>query len=82
MLLLAADDVNAETMVIRSSRIVCNTFVFFFFFFSYRSSCRLYMEASVCSRYTGIVIAIRSKLTIYIIQEIDEVGIEMYNSVN
>lgn len=30
MLLLAADDVNAETMVIRSSRIVCNVFVFFF----------------------------------------------------
>lgn len=33
MVLLAADDVNAETMVIRSSRIICNIFVFFFSFF-------------------------------------------------
>lgn len=33
MVLLAADDVNAETMLIRSSRIVCNVFIFFFFFF-------------------------------------------------
>lgn len=32
MLLLAADGVNAETMLIRSSRIVCNVFVFFFSF--------------------------------------------------
>lgn len=28
-------DVNAETMVIRSSRIICNVFVFFFFSFFY-----------------------------------------------
>lgn len=33
MLLLAADDVNAETMLIRSSRIICNIFVFLSFFF-------------------------------------------------
>lgn len=26
-------DANAETMVIRSSRIICNIFVFFFLFF-------------------------------------------------
>lgn len=38
MLLLAADDVNAETMVIRSSRILCNVFVFPFFFIQEFSS--------------------------------------------
>lgn len=71
MLLLAADDVNAETMVIRSSRIVCNVFVFLFFF-SYRSS-RSIVEACVRSRYTGVVMAIRQRLTICIIHAIDKV---------
>lgn len=57
MLLLAADDVNAETMVIRSSRIICNIFVFFFSFFFIQEFLSI-VEACVGSRCTGIVIAI------------------------
>lgn len=59
MLLLAADDVNAETMVIRSSRIICNGFVFFFLVFliqEFSIDCR--GRPAVRSRYTGIVMAI------------------------
>lgn len=60
MLLLATDDVSAETMVIRffSYYMQCLRILFFFFFFIQEFSIDCRGRPTVRGRYTGIVMAI------------------------